>query len=296
MGHPIQKMKNRLPITSHFKQFLILLAFLPLSQANSIGADTTTILCLVNKARAENCLPELAYDGSLDRAAYSHSIDQANMGVMTHVGSDGSRVDRRIERQGWKHRWSSSGENVAVGYNDALQVMRAWLESPGHRQNLLGDFTHFGFGYDGRGKFWTQNFVKARDGTTRIYPDCSSVPQVRVSLVDEWKIHSRFTSSGYCDSSAISRPRYAANTATTNNRPVAVRQPQQPRVVVVTRPAGTRTTYANTNNPNVVRRVVTVQPNGQRTVVTRTTTAAAPAPQPAPQQRVVRIVRRPASS
>ena len=53
----------------------------------------------------------------------------------SHAGSDGSNAGQRIERQGY--RWRAWAENVAVGYPDAASVMDGWMNSPGHRENIL---------------------------------------------------------------------------------------------------------------------------------------------------------------
>jgi uncharacterized protein YkwD len=58
--------------------------------------------------------------------------------------------------------YASAGENIAYGYGNDILVMDGWINSAGHRQNLLYDhFTHLGVGvYDG---YYTQNFYSPRN-------------------------------------------------------------------------------------------------------------------------------------
>ena len=65
----------------------------------------------------------------------SHSIDQASMQTMTHTGSDGSSPGDRISRVGYPAgAWA---ENVAYGYNSCSAVMSGWMNSAGHKANIL---------------------------------------------------------------------------------------------------------------------------------------------------------------
>ncbi len=61
---------------------------------------------------------------------------------MKHEGSDGSSPSDRIKRTGY--RMQTTGENVAVFYPDVAEVMQAWVDSPPHKKNILGDFTELG--------------------------------------------------------------------------------------------------------------------------------------------------------
>ena len=83
---------------------------------------------------------------------------------MSHTGSDGSNPGDRIARAGY--RFSAWAENVAMGYPDAASVMDGWMNSPGHRANILsGNVTEIGVGlaYAADGApYWTM--VLARPG------------------------------------------------------------------------------------------------------------------------------------
>jgi uncharacterized protein YkwD len=79
---------------------------------------------------------------------------------MSHTGSDGSSPFDRMKRYGYNYRWA--GENVAAGQSSPQDAMRSWMNSSGHRKNILnGKFRDIGVGYarGGRyGHYWTQTF------------------------------------------------------------------------------------------------------------------------------------------
>ncbi len=126
------------------------------------GAEAQ-VLALVNQERASaGCAPVTAND-SLTRAADDYSDVMADSSVMSHTGPDGSTMTSRVEAAGY--RWSTLGENIARGQADAASVMESWMNSPGHRANILncsfrelGVGVHFGDG----GPWWTQDFGASR--------------------------------------------------------------------------------------------------------------------------------------
>jgi uncharacterized protein YkwD len=121
------------------------------------------VLDLVNAERAARGLPAMVADQRLDLAAQRHSEDQASMRRMSHTGSDGSTLAQRIDRVGFP--WRSAAENVAYGYASAAAVMTGWMNSTGHRLNILSSNTHIGVGlaYTADGvPYWTQVFATPR--------------------------------------------------------------------------------------------------------------------------------------
>ncbi|MEU3490595.1 CAP domain-containing protein [Streptomyces massasporeus] len=133
------------------------------SGSQSDGGTEAQVLALVNKERAAaGCSPVTAND-RLTRAADDYSDVMASSGVMSHTGPDGSTMTTRVEAAGYQ--WSTLGENIARGQADAASVMKSWMNSPGHRANILncsfkelGVGVHFGDG----GPWWTQNFGAGR--------------------------------------------------------------------------------------------------------------------------------------
>ena len=99
------------------------------------GGLSAQVVQLANAERAKAGLGALTVDSRLATAAAGHSTDQATMNRMDHTGSDGSSMADRINASGF--RWRALGENVAVGYQDAASVISGWMNSAGHRKNIL---------------------------------------------------------------------------------------------------------------------------------------------------------------
>ncbi|MBT2410555.1 CAP domain-containing protein [Streptomyces sp. ISL-12] len=127
------------------------------------GGPEARVLALVNEERtAAGCSP-LTENARLTRAADDYSDVMAASGVMSHTGPDGSTMASRVEAAGYQ--WAALGENIARGQADAEAVMDAWMNSSGHRANILNcDFEEIGIGVhagDG-GPWWTQDFGTGR--------------------------------------------------------------------------------------------------------------------------------------
>ncbi|MEW2416506.1 CAP domain-containing protein [Streptomyces sp. NPDC046866] len=119
------------------------------------------VLALVNKERAAVGCPAVTLNPQLTRAAQDHSVDMAGHATMSHTGSDGSDPGQRISAAGYA--WSSYGENVAYGYSTPEQVMEGWMNSPGHRRNILDcSYKEIGIGLAQPNSYWTQDFGTAR--------------------------------------------------------------------------------------------------------------------------------------
>jgi uncharacterized protein YkwD len=124
-----------------------------------VAATLDDLLATHNKVRAEEKKPPLKLNPLLTAAAAGHARDMAEHDKLTHDGSDGSEPKTRIKRSGYHYR--DIGENVASGQETVGDVMRAWIGSPPHRENILGDFTEMGGavakGPDGR-NYWCVDF------------------------------------------------------------------------------------------------------------------------------------------
>ncbi|MFD0431047.1 CAP domain-containing protein [Streptomyces zhihengii] len=103
------------------------------------------MLALVNKERAAAGCGPVTANAKLTKAADDYSDVMAASGVMSHTGPDGSTMTSRVEAAGYA--WSTLGENIARGQADAEAVMDAWMNSPGHRANILNcSFDELGVG------------------------------------------------------------------------------------------------------------------------------------------------------
>ncbi|WP_239126694.1 CAP domain-containing protein [Asanoa siamensis] len=123
------------------------------------GTEQAKVVTETNKERAANGCGPVTVNAKLTQAAQLHSVDQAEHNKMSHDGSDGSTPWDRSQDAGYDN---AIGENVAMGYRDAASVMDGWMNSPGHRANILNcDAKAIGVGLakasDGS-PYWTQMF------------------------------------------------------------------------------------------------------------------------------------------
>jgi len=127
--------------------------------------DKNKLLGLVNEARktgrycGDEYFPpagKVVWNELLEAAAQMHSDDMNTYDFLSHTGSDGSSPGDRLEKVGYE--WTTYGENIAKGYPTEEEVIKGWLESPGHCANIMNpDFTEMGVATSG--KYWTQIFA-----------------------------------------------------------------------------------------------------------------------------------------
>ncbi|MDX2573316.1 CAP domain-containing protein, partial [Streptomyces scabiei] len=131
----------------------------PFSPAG-LHRTATEVITLTNGERAGAGLPPLSPDARLTAAAQAHSADMVARAFYAHTSPDGGEPWHRATAAGSTHR--SVGENIACGQRSAAEVVRGWMDSPGHRANILKrGFTHIGVGFVGGGEagtYWTQLF------------------------------------------------------------------------------------------------------------------------------------------
>lgn len=149
------------------------LAYLPLitkPAAAALHPFEQEVVNLVNGERAQAGCGPLTPNAKLTAAARGHSQDMANNDFFSHTGSNGSSPGDRVDAQGYN--WSTWGENIAAGYSSPAAVMNGWMNSSGHRQNILNcNYTEIGVGYifnaNDTGSvnyrhYWTQVFGRPR--------------------------------------------------------------------------------------------------------------------------------------
>jgi uncharacterized protein YkwD len=106
--------------------------------AHAATATPTTlesqIISLTNKHRVAAGCPALGTNKTLVYAARLHSKDMATYNYFSHTGRDGSTFVQRAARAGYS---GASAENIAWGYRGAEAVVSGWMNSAGHRQNIL---------------------------------------------------------------------------------------------------------------------------------------------------------------
>ncbi|WP_436739156.1 CAP domain-containing protein [Streptomyces sp. BBFR102] len=129
--------------------------------APSTPADTSAaaaVLSLVNQERAKAGCSPLTADTELQALATAFSKDMAARGFFDHTDPDGDSPWDRAEQAGVA---GLGGENIARGQANAQSVMDSWMNSPGHRANILNcDYKTLGVGvhFAEGGPWWTQNF------------------------------------------------------------------------------------------------------------------------------------------
>ncbi|WP_312018586.1 sigma-70 family RNA polymerase sigma factor [Streptomyces sp. I05A-00742] len=126
---------------------------------NPGGSLQQQVTALVNAERAKaGCSPVRA-NSQLTQAAQGHSDDMAARNFFDHTNPDGKGPGDRVTAAGY--RWSTYGENIAYGQQTPASVMDTWMNSSGHRANILNcSFKEIGVGINNApgGPRWTQVF------------------------------------------------------------------------------------------------------------------------------------------
>ncbi len=115
-----------------------------LPESVSTAKAERTVLCLLNKRRAKRGLPKLARQSALDHAAREHSSYMVSTGCFAHQCPGEASLLKRLVDAGYLGLGSllgwGYGENIAWGSDDLgtpRMIVRAWMKSPGHRENIL---------------------------------------------------------------------------------------------------------------------------------------------------------------
>lgn len=116
------------------------------------------VLDLTNIERKKFGLVPLSNDTELSRVARIKSHDLSKNNYFSHNSPTyGSPFDMMKQ---FGIQYKSAGENIAKGQKTPSEVVNAWMQSTGHRANILNNgFTHIGIGYDSNGNLWTQMFI-----------------------------------------------------------------------------------------------------------------------------------------
>jgi hypothetical protein len=126
--------------------FALLIPALPAAAATAAG-EADAVYSLLNDARAANGQNLLARNASLDQVAAAWASELAASGVLAHNPNYPQQIPAG---------WLTAGENVARGQWTASEMHTDWMNSPGHRANILGDFTDVGVAWltDSTGMTW----------------------------------------------------------------------------------------------------------------------------------------------
>ena len=114
---------------------------------------------LVNEIRVKNGLKPLAADWELSRVARYKSQDMKDNNYFSHTSPVYGSPFNMIKNFGISYR--SAAENIAKGQRTPQAVVNAWMNSSGHRANILNQsYTKIGVGYVAEGNYWTQMFIR----------------------------------------------------------------------------------------------------------------------------------------
>ncbi|MEM9087829.1 MAG: CAP domain-containing protein [Cyanobacteria bacterium P01_F01_bin.53] len=139
------------------------------ADCGELGLVFAELLSLTNKARQAAGLGSLSFAYQLGQSAQSHAADLGTQDYFSHVGKDGSELGDRLAETGYQ--FNQAGENIAAGQVSAMSTFQDWMNSEGHRANILNEeFTEVGFGVfnaagsSEHGTYWVQNFGKPMSG------------------------------------------------------------------------------------------------------------------------------------
>lgn len=125
---------------------------------SSVLSYEKEVVRLVNEIRTQNGLHELTYNWELSRVARYKSQDMKDNGYFSHTSPVYGSPFQMMKNFGITYR--SAGENIARGQRSPQAVVTAWMNSSGHRANILNaSFTEIGVGYVADGNYWTQMFI-----------------------------------------------------------------------------------------------------------------------------------------
>ncbi len=123
-----------------------------------LSAFEQQVVDLTNKEREKAGLKALKADTELSKVARAKSKDMADNGYFDHNSPTyGSPFDMM---KSFGISYKTAGENIAQGQKTPEEVVEAWMNSQGHRENILNpDYTNIGVGYVENGNYWTQQFI-----------------------------------------------------------------------------------------------------------------------------------------
>lgn len=125
---------------------------------STVSSYESEVIRLVNEIRQQNGLRPLAANWELSRVARYKSQDMRDNGYFSHNSPTYGTPFQMISAFGLSYR--TAGENIAKGYASPQAVVNSWMNSSGHRANILNaSYTQIGVGYVSKGNYWTQLFI-----------------------------------------------------------------------------------------------------------------------------------------
>lgn len=118
----------------------------------------TEVTNLTNKEREKNGLAKLEIDKAVEDVAQKKSEDMAKNNYFSHTSPTYGSPFEMLQQ--FEVDYTTAAENIAAGQQSPQEVVTGWMNSPGHRKNILNEkVTHIGVGYAENGAYWTQLFI-----------------------------------------------------------------------------------------------------------------------------------------
>ncbi len=125
---------------------------------DSVLSYESEVIRLVNEIRVQNGLKALTANWELSRVARYKSEDMVKNKYFSHTSPTYGTPFQMMRSFGLSYR--TAGENIAYGQRTPAAVVDAWMNSSGHRANILNaSYTQIGVGYCAAGNYWTQMFI-----------------------------------------------------------------------------------------------------------------------------------------
>jgi uncharacterized protein YkwD len=134
----------------------------PARTTGPTNPEVVSFVKLMNAHRRSLGLSPLAWDSRAAAVAKAHSRDMFERNYFSHTSPNGRTMRDRLEARGISY--SQAGENIAWGQETGREVLTAWLQSPGHRDNIeRRGYTRHGVGKVG--PYWTHVFIRPTDAS-----------------------------------------------------------------------------------------------------------------------------------
>ncbi len=123
-----------------------------------VSSEMQEVVNLTNNERAKAGLQALQIDTKLTQSAQAKSQDMKDKNYFSHTSPTyGSPFD---QMKSFGVSYKSAAENIAMGQRTAAEVVDGWMNSPGHKANIMNaSYTHIGVGLSDSGYYWTQQFI-----------------------------------------------------------------------------------------------------------------------------------------
>ncbi len=134
----------------------------PTADGKTMSEIEREVVDLTNQERAKNGLPNLKASSKLAEVAQAKSDDMLENGYFSHNSPNYGSPFQMMQEFGVSYQ--TAAENIAAGQQSAEQVVKDWMNSPGHRRNIMNrELTHIGIGHatgGNQGSYWTQMFIE----------------------------------------------------------------------------------------------------------------------------------------